>query len=373
MTHFSFNKKIKLYLAGVIFLLVVFLLVGSGLFLFNTANTPPPLFGLREKTEQEDFGSYLHSQLNICYEGESYGCYEVMADILLKKFEVSIILQGLARIEGPLGPLFLGCHTLTHYLGQHNYNTTASVLEVFESCDFTCAGGCNHGVVEGYFQDEDLYGLPAQTIIAEIVAMCTGDIDNSLYKKCLHGMGHGLMFFTNMDLPRSLELCDTFEGELAQKCYSGVFMENAWSTTRNVHPSKYLGDASNPLYPCIDLDERYLTKCYEAQARYFINLSSGDWEGAVDLCSQVPRPYHVACFYGLGTQQAYVQQRVGEMAKTCRLIREKESEDACIAGVLQGLEVSFHGDPAPMKEFCSLVWAESKSGCYTKIEEIIRI
>lgn len=284
---------------------------------------------------------------------------------------MSIILEGFARFEGSLGSAFLMCHEVTHYLGRYNYNTTASIDEAYEPCDFTCQGGCYHGVVEGYFQDRNLYGLPLQTLLAEIVVMCPRDTDKNSYKirrGCFHSTGHGLMFFTNMELPLSLEWCDTFEGESARDCYDGVFMENLRSATTCVHPSKYLSDASNPLYPCIDLAERYLWNCYKVQARYFINLSGGSWDRVVNLCSQVPRPYHVACFSGMGTHQIYVQQEVEEMVKTCRLIREKESKDACIVEVAQGLRVKFREDSSPMKEFCSLVGTESKSGCSTKIE-----
>ena len=45
--------------------------------------------------------------------------------------------------------------------------------------------------------------------------------------QCYHGIGHGLMFYTANDLPRSLKMCEGFDTDFSRSnCANGVFMEN---------------------------------------------------------------------------------------------------------------------------------------------------
>jgi hypothetical protein len=100
--------------------------------------------------------------------------------------------------------------------------------------DELCNSGYLHGIIESKFsQSEDVF--------ADMKAMC-GRYEPGRYMswQCYHGIGHGAMFYTSNDLPRSLEMCDGFEDEFERSsCANGVFMENFNTEQRPTSPSTW--------------------------------------------------------------------------------------------------------------------------------------
>jgi len=98
------------------------------------------------------------------------------------------------------------------------------------------------------------------------------------------------MYYTDNDLPRSLEMCGAFGGSFARSnCSNGVFMENL-STDQKLHLSKYLKEGE-PFYPCAEQANRPKENYYLYAPTYFLSLNKDDYAGALEWCNGAERRF----------------------------------------------------------------------------------
>jgi len=108
-------------------------------------------------------------------------------------------------------------HIFGHIVGNEAYKSYG--IEGFSLCDGTFAYGCDHGVGEQALRE---LGIDA-------VQKC---VKAGLILKCAHGLGHGLVAWSQYDTQKALKGCDDLSilaESLAEECYDGVFMEYMWS------------------------------------------------------------------------------------------------------------------------------------------------
>ena len=80
-----------------------------------------------------------------------------------------------------------------------------------------------------------------------------------LLYQCVHGLGHGLMIYSGLDLPWSLQTCDRLQTDFDRvSCTGGVFMQNL--DTEHGHLA--LPAPKDPIYPCNAVAERHKVYCY---------------------------------------------------------------------------------------------------------------
>ena len=107
-----------------------------------------------------------------------------------------------------------------------------------------CWSGYYHGILERAFAGVSEEDLPAVSR-----RLCESDQvrrSDFVAYQCVHGLGHGLMIYTDYDMPLSLETCDALATSWDQtSCTGGVFMENLQTSygTR----SKWLRDGRSAL------------------------------------------------------------------------------------------------------------------------------
>ena len=108
------------------------------------------------------------------------------------------------------------CHAIAHDLGHEAIaEAGGNASKALRSRDDVCGGGFTHGVIEVALGSSK---HPAR----DLLTICAPKQDGS----CFHGVGHGLMFATGMDVKRSLALCDHAPTALlASRCGEGVFMQ----------------------------------------------------------------------------------------------------------------------------------------------------
>ncbi|MGH7249810.1 MAG: hypothetical protein ACREGC_02450, partial [Minisyncoccia bacterium] len=134
--------------------------------------------------------------------------------------------------------------------------------------------------------------------------VCDGT--GALAGRCYHGVGHGLMFYFNNDLPTALTTCDTYKendpSSPRNHCYEGVFMQNFLSDPDAplVLPSKYL-DPKNPFYPCGTESAKFKPYCYFYAPILFLNLHNDDYSAALSWCNSAERDGILACVRGVGS------------------------------------------------------------------------
>lgn len=369
VTHLTMSKRFYLLIIAGFFLGLAY---STNLFAsFN-------LEGLNRQEKKSSMqAEVLRERIVDCNTSDNYKkCYIDMVRGLLKQYEIQVFLTTLKQLESD-SEVFKYCHELTHYVGQEAYQLKGSIAEAYRTGEHVCYGGYFHGTLEGYFIERDLsiaeFGRdPLKDLIVNICGK-EGDFKTSiLYRECLHGIGHGLMFLTNMDLPGSLALCDSFKNKSeAELCYGGVFMENSTSTTNPSHTSRWI-KKDDPMYPCNVLEEQYLGLCYEYQSIYFSHLTSGpqgenNWQEVVDLCLQVPEKHQDGCFFIIGTNQPSVTSSASKMKENCNLIPTEVGRRECVVGVVVALSGWYIGNAQPMIEFCSLVDSKYKQSCFSQI------
>src|SRR5581483_6981523 len=115
------------------------------------------------------------------------------------------------------------CHFPAHRAGHFAYQLYGQ--HAFESCPAECQSGCYHGIMEEFFVEEG-----TTDAVNKIQNLCDV-ISNSFFKQqCVHGLGHGIMAWTDYNLPEALAICDSLkyshEEDTADSCATGVFMEN---------------------------------------------------------------------------------------------------------------------------------------------------
>jgi hypothetical protein len=184
--------------------------------------------------------------------------------------------------------------------------------------------------------------------------------------QCYHGIGHGAMFYTSNDLPRSLEMCDGFEDEFGRSsCANGVFMEN-FNTEQTAHVSKYL-EESDPFYPCAEQAERHRADCYLYAPTYFLDPEGDDYAAALEWCKGAEAGFEASCAYGVGSQAMKENlNNLGLVESVCTG-GEPEQTTPCIEG-MAGLYVNHHGALEPARALCARLEAANRRACYAEVE-----
>jgi hypothetical protein len=191
------------------------------------------------------------------------------------------------------------CHGLVHEIGHAAYESYG-FDEALRTEDDLCGSGYVHGIVESHLDN-------VRDIEAALPAVC--DPDSAT---CFHGVGHGLMYKLDNDLPKSVELCGTFPENFQRvQCAEGVFMETYDSETR-FHASEYLKE-DDPFFACRDLDPVNEGVCAFYATRYYLRLHPRDYAAAIDWCvTDVPEGPRDACVKGVG--DSAMKQNIGDPA-----------------------------------------------------------
>lgn len=324
-----------------------------------------------EMNEKETF-EYIRKNMKDCYAiGGSNKCYKKVADVLMKKLSIPAILNTFKEHENEEA-IFARCHEVTHYLGRQLYHNEHVFEKSYGKCTSACWGGCYHGVLEAYFDENELNPGKADTTKLQkaILSICNtekGKPNIRLYHECLHGIGHAMMFITDSNLPDSLGYCDVLSNiDMREDCYGGVFMENSSSSTDLSINSKFTKE-SDPMYPCNILDTKYLEICYRYQSSHFVIISHHKWPEVVNLCLQVPSPYQEGCINIMGSNQVGSTQDFNIMTNNCNLVKDPKLHASCITGLTNGLAGRYAGDPTRLIKFCEVVKPEDKNICYQSL------
>ena len=252
------------------------------------------------------------------------------------------------------------CHALVHEVGREAYEKYGDFGEAMKYRDELCNSGYLHGIIESKFsQSEDVF--------ADMKTMC-GRYEPGRYMswQCYHGIGHGAMFYTSNDLPRSLEMCDGFEDEFGRSsCANGVFMEN-FNTEQKAHVSKYLKE-SDPFYPCKEQAERHKADCYLYAPTYYLDLEADDYAAALEWCEGAEAGFDSTCARGVGSQMMKENLNDPKLVESTCMRGEPEQTAPCIEG-MAGLYVNHYGSLEPARELCARLEKPNRRACNASVE-----
>ncbi|MFZ2522234.1 MAG: hypothetical protein WAX44_00005 [Minisyncoccia bacterium] len=265
------------------------------------------------------------------------------------------------------------CHEFMHYAGWSLYNKTNSLYDAFQMASSKCDSGQYHGIVEQFINKVNIKYDSSQ-FVEKIIDECYRGISDkklpmSMQGLCFHGLGHGFMFITDNDLPKSLKLCDKLPSGFAYSCYSGSYMENIQSKQvgrNSSHVSKFSFDKDDPDYPCNTLEENYKEYCYKYKGISNVVKTQGDFEKSFEMCLGVDKKYIEVCFFGVGSDipgPFWSSKEAGEKCDSALAI-SKVAYKQCIFGGMSFLLQVNVGDPISALEYCRAIRDEYKNLCY---------
>ncbi len=293
--------------------------------------------------------------------GSNYDCYDQYYRGLIKKFGTAKTFAAIKEQYKTNSYVQTQCHSLTHIIGQAAAALYTNTAEAFAHGDEFCASGYFHGVMEAIIYKVGRENLPNK--LNELCAEIPGKERYSLdYYNCNHGLGHGLMGFTNNELFDSLNLCDKLTGQWEQSsCYSGVFMENVIADFRN-HFTKYL-HPEDPMYPCGEVDAKYKQPCYLIQSSYALKVLGGDFKKTFEVCEKADSDFHAICFQSIGRDASgWSVSNVALTKSRCELGKDYFEQSNCVIGAVKDFVWHFHSDQEGYK-LCDALNADLKEIC----------
>jgi len=250
------------------------------------------------------------------------------------------------------------CHPLLHHLGHAAYKKYKDFDTTISYQDYLCNSGYTHGSIEAHF-------AASKDIAKTLKTTCTSSKKLTFEQwQCFHGIGHGVMYYTNKDVQESIKLCESLPENAKKSCINGLFMERfiiiSHTGAADTHAEHI--DASI----CEEQPDTYKPDCYVYAPTAFLSLHPNDYMGAFEQCTSVETDYITTCIYGVGGQIMKENILDPSVAKeTCRNAPQA-SASACIEGAV-GILINHYADTAPVKGLCSTLFSDYQSTCERKI------
>ncbi|HEY1538587.1 MAG TPA: c-type cytochrome [Solirubrobacteraceae bacterium] len=259
------------------------------------------------------------------------------------------------------------CHRIAHRMGSAALTLYHDkVAPAFIAGTPVCASGYYHGIIERAFlgQPTNKLGIVARQLCSDSQITAA----EFLLYQCMHGLGHGLMIYTGYDMPLSLKTCDGLQDNFDQvSCSGGVFMENFNSSYGVV--SKYL-KASDPIYPCDSVAERYKAQCYGLVTANLLRVDDYDQKKTAEGCLRSEPAWVETCFESYGRDVSGIAGKSAAKAlASCKLAPGKHQGD-CIYGVSREIVNSDAGGERGAR-FCSKAPARYRSRCYSGVGSVM--
>lgn len=278
----------------------------------------------------------------------------------IKKYKPEAALARIEELQSQYG----SCHDRAHYVGRYAYELYDA--EAFRMCDTRCQSGCYHGSVEAYFREHGTANLGD-----DLGRLCKDEHNPFIQHQCLHGVGHGLMAWSDYELFEALTGCDELPfGQ--ESCYGGVFMENIAQSMASFigldgHVTNYLSD--DPHYPCNAVEDKYKSQCYFLQTDRFIQLFGSDFSRVAKACAEVSNSFiRRMCFESMGrTVGGHNRGNPSGAIAACSNALPGSDRLGCINGAVQDTFWDPSGQHNALN-FCKLLSAsDEKQTCYTTI------
>ncbi len=280
----------------------------------------------------------------------------------LKALGPKVAMEKLLSDSG--GGATLDCHQQAHKIGRMSY--TLYGAGVFGMPDAaTCHSGFYHGAMEAFLAEKGTAHL-AQSI----ESICKAFPTNFGIFECLHGVGHGVMAYTNYDLPKALATCDSLPTQWDQSsCDGGVFMENIVTAEGSGAGSEHstIWTSNDPQFPCNSIGKDYSKRyqCYQMQTSWMLKLFNYDFDKVATECLKASKDMIGVCFKSMGRDAA--GQTLRDPVKTKAICdKSKKYFDDCMNGALNVFVDFWGGDlKGQASELCMLLDTNNKVNCYT--------
>jgi hypothetical protein len=292
-------------------------------------------------------------------------------------------------------------HLLGHVVGDALYIEKG--IEGIKYCTQDFRNACSHSVVVG-----ELLKNGKESLENISVACKSAPGGKGAYTMCYHGLGHGVLAFTNYDLPQAFKMCeqlgtDEYQNQEASECAGGVIMEiisggfhdlQKWTVAR----PKYL----EPLKPLELCNKDYVfshakTICYtyitpflfEAAGADISSPTEKDFAQAFQFCKSIhpdQANYRNTCFGAFGKEFVTLAQnrdirRVDQMTSEqlsrvyswCRLASDESGSRACVEHAIQSLYWGGENDYHASISMCNVIAnTPAREECFNYLWSVVK-
>jgi mono/diheme cytochrome c family protein len=258
------------------------------------------------------------------------------------------------------------CHRIAHTIGAASLeHFEGSVGKAFAGGSASCWSGYYHGVLERAFS-----GVPGARVSSVARTLCAdSEIRRTTFiaYQCVHGLGHGLMIYTDYDLRRSLRICDALDGSWDQvSCTGGVFMENI-SSSYGV-TSRWLRK-DDLIYPCNAVARRHKVYCYLMVTSRILPEVGYDFRKTAAFCRKSEPGWVDTCYQSLGRDASgQTRQDPEKIRPLCAYAGAGEGE--CLYGAARDM-TSNYANPRRAAELCGGAPARYRERCFFGIGTIV--
>ena len=262
------------------------------------------------------------------------------------------------------------CHRVAHAIGAASLERFhGSVEHTFAAGSSTCGSGYYHGVLERSLVKVRTRTPAALGRIARTLCTERTRIVPWVAYQCLHGLGHGLMIATGLELAVSLATCRRLATWWDRDaCRGGVFMENLQSSYG--FQSRWLR-ADDPVYPCNAVARGDKPRCYQMVTSRILPAVGDDWERTAEICAEVETDFVSMCFRSFGRDASSRSLRdPTETIRLCAILRPYGGEGLCIAGAAMDVAFNFTSG-ARAAELCAVVSAGLRAPCYYGVGSVM--
>lgn len=355
----AYSKKTKRYEIAVFVGLVgilLFFMVKNSEYMSRTEDN-------QQKMEQGS-ASLVHTQCESkIAPSDKFDCYELEFKDYMERNGAKKTLELLDQIEKMGGYAHTNCHPLTHKIGNlalHQYKTVLNAVPEYLP---VCHSGYYHGLLEEYLATAKDYN----TGVKEVCGTPDGKVYFNWFQ-CVHGLGHGIMQYQQNEVLVSLKDCDLVDpqGSAREICYAGVFMENITSEEKTGHPSKFIR-ASDPIYPCNIVEEKYKSACYFLSSSLILKLNGYNFEDTFKTCeTKAEEAYRWLCYQSLGRDVSGSTQRNNEQVLKLCLIGNETGRQNCFFGAVRDF-INEKGEFDSALEFCQFIPNDYAGKCYEAV------
>lgn len=263
------------------------------------------------------------------------------------------------------------CHGVAHAIGAASLALyRGDVARTFADGSAICWSGYYHGVLERSLVNVRSRTPAALAIVANtLCGDSTARVVPWIAYQCNHGLGHGLMITTGVDLPLSLDVCKHLASwSDRDACKGGVFMENV-APSYGLR-SRWLRD-DDPVYPCNEVTRADKRRCYQVVTSRILPAVGDDWKRTAETCSEVETDFVPICFQSFGRDASSRSERdPAKTAELCTIAQPYGGEGDCIAAAARDVTANFTSG-LRARALCETVDEDLRGRCYYGIGTVI--
>jgi hypothetical protein len=270
-------------------------------------------------------------------------CYEEEIPRLMSALSMEETFEVTREVQN-IDTSYQYCHVLGHKLSANETAKDPSEWQsVIQRCPSgVCSNGCIHGAFQERFRKESLTSAELEELQPQLTQVC--EAKNSFnptgieQASCYHALGHLLMYVTDADVTKSLDLCRDFAKkglrDYSHICYDGVFMQ---------------------IYQPLEPDDFELIKGKEIDA-----------SEVKEFCRRFKGEEQSSCWsesWPLSKEQILASNGTTDF---CSFLQSQKEKDRCFVAVTYVMTAQFGFDLGKIKDFCSAMSFDVKANCFAQ-------